>query len=267
MSSDTNTSNNIDNDYIEIDLLQIFSAIRRHWLIVLLATMICGICTGVYSKFLIVPQYESKAVVFILTKETTLTSLADLQIGSQLTNDYKVVVTSRTVLQQTIEDLGLQELYTYKQLRDRISVENPQNTRILEIKAIVPNPEMAKAIVDSIAKNSAEYIADTMEITPPKIIESGEIPDLPTKPNNVKNAMLGALIGFVLAVVIIVLINVLNDSVKNEEDVEKYLGLSVLGSLPDRSISSDKKKKKKKVSNYSRTDNLNNGRSRAKKTK
>ena len=50
-------------------------------------------------------------MVYVLSKETTLTSLADLQIGSQLTKDYSVMITSRPVLEQVIENQGLNMTY------------------------------------------------------------------------------------------------------------------------------------------------------------
>ena len=235
----------------EIDLTQVFANLKKHWLLLVMAVIIGGVLTWAGSRFLITPQYESTATMFILTKETTLTSLADLQIGSQLTNDYKVVVTSRTVLQKTLEDLHLGDIYTYKDLKTKLVVNNPQNTRILEITALDASPERARDIANTVAKNSADYIADTMEITPPKIIETGEAADQKTTPKNGKNALIGAVIALCLAIAYVVIVTILNDSVTTVDDVEKYLGLTVLASLPDRNIdkngrTGNKKKVRKK---------------------
>ena len=109
--------------------------------------------------------------MLVLTKETTLSSLADLQIGSQLTKDYNILITSRTVLQDVVDELNLD--MTYKELKERITVENPSDTRILSITATDKDPEMAKKIADTLAKTSADFIGDKMEVTPPKIIEEG----------------------------------------------------------------------------------------------
>ena len=92
---------------------------------------------GAFSAFVLTPQYKSTAMVYILSKETTLTSLADLQIGSQLTKDYKIIVTSRRVLNQVIEDMELN--LTYKELVEKVTIDNPQDTRILSIS--VEDPE------------------------------------------------------------------------------------------------------------------------------
>lgn len=93
------------------------------------------------------PVYTSTAMVYVLSKETTLTSLADLQIGSQLTNDYRVVVTSRPVLEEVIDNLQLET--DYVGLRGQLSLENPADTRILSISATDSDPQRAKAIVDA----------------------------------------------------------------------------------------------------------------------
>ena len=78
---------------------------------------------GLYSVMILNPVYTSTSMVYVLSKETTLTSLADLQIGSQLTKDYSVMITSRPVLEQVIEKQGLD--LTYDQLKEKITITNP----------------------------------------------------------------------------------------------------------------------------------------------
>ena len=102
-----NEGNVKNNEEMEIDLLQLFEALKKKIWVILAAMIIGGGLAGAYSKFVITPQYSSTAMMYILSKETTLTSLADLQIGSQLTKDYKILVTSRPVLEGVIETLGL----------------------------------------------------------------------------------------------------------------------------------------------------------------
>ncbi len=117
-------------------------------------------------------MYTSTSSMLVLTKETTLSSLADLQMGSQLTKDYTVLTTSRDVLNQVIENLGLN--MNYRQLRASISMDNPTDTRILNISVTNSNPELAKEIVDELASVASAYIGDKMEVIPPKIIEKAD---------------------------------------------------------------------------------------------
>ena len=227
-----NEKNLRDNDEMEIDLLQLFYALKKKIWFILAAMIIGGGLAGAYSKFLITPQYSSTSMMYILSKETTLTSLADLQIGSQLTEDYKVIVNSRPVLGEVIDSLALD--MSYEQLLAKVSIGNPTDTRILTVTVTDPDPYRAKAIVDCVAETASDYIGEIMEMIPPKIIENGTVATRKTSPSNGKNAVLGALAGMVLVCGVIVIQVIMNDTVRTEEDVERYLGLSVLASVPLR---------------------------------
>ena len=223
---------NFDDDEIEIDLLELLRGFRRRIWIILGVIVLFGGVAGAFSKFVLTPQFKSIAMVYILSKETTLTSLADLQIGSQLTKDYKIIVTSRRVLNQVIDEMELG--LTYKDLKEKVTIDNPQDTRILSISVEDPDPNMAKMIADKIATVSSDYIGDIMEMVPPKLIEEGEVPVLKSSPSNAKNALIGGLLGAVLICGLITVQVVMNDTIRTEEDVTKYLGLSVLASVPER---------------------------------
>ena len=238
---------NKQDDEMEIDLLELFRAWKRRIWLILLVTFLGGSIGFAFSKLALTPQFTSTAMMYVLSKETTLTSLADLQIGSQLTQDYKVITTSRPVLEGVIEELGLD--LTYEQLKGKISIGNPQDTRILSVTVTDPDPQMAKRIVDSVANVSSEYIGDIMEMIPPKMIEDGQLPTQKSSPSNAKNAMLGAMLGMVLTCGLITLQVILNDTIQTEEDVEKYLGLTVLAEIPVRDgeeVSGKSKKAQKK---------------------
>lgn len=224
---------------IEIDLKQLFYEFKSKIFIILLSGLICAGLAGVFSKVVLQPVYTSTSMLYILTKETTLTSLTDLQIGSQLTQDYKELITSRTVMEQVIENLGLET--DVKELEEKISIDNPTNTRILNISVDDNDPVMAKTITDEIAECASEYIAEIMEMAPPKIVETGEVPIYKTSPSVGRNTILGAAVGILLVMGIITLNVVMNDSVNTEDDAVKYLGLPVLAVIPDTSVGTKKK--------------------------
>lgn len=219
------------NEETEIDLLELFFALKKKWWMILLAGASGFILATVFSIFFITPQYQSTSQMYVLSKETTLNSLADLQIGSQLTKDYKIMIQSRPVLEEVIEKLGLN--INYKQLRNKLKVENPLDTRILSLTVTDPNPENAKEIVNQIALSSSKYIGDLMEVIPPKIIELGIAPEEKSGPSIKKNAMMGGILGILLIAGIIVAIELLDDSIKSEEDLERNLKLTILATLPE----------------------------------
>ena len=84
-----------------------------------------------------------------------------------------------------------------------------------------------------------------MEVIPPKVIEKGKLPTVQTSPSMSKNVMVGFLLGIVLCGGIICLLTIMDDSIKSEDDMEKYLGIPVLASVPDRKDYINQKKKRK----------------------
>lgn len=221
-----------DDDEIEIDLREIFFAIKKKFFLILMVGLLFGLLSAGYTILFMNPVYESTSSMLVLSKETTLTSIADLQLGTQLTKDYTVLIKSTPVLEDVIKNLGL--TVKPEELNEQITITNPSDTRILEITAADGDPVMAKKIVDEISNVSSAFVGDKMEVIPPKIIERGKIPTMKSKPSMKKNVLLGLLLGFVLSGGMVVVFVIMDDTIKSEDDIQKYLGLSTLASVPDR---------------------------------
>lgn len=219
------------NDEIEIDLRELFFELLIHWKVILLSTIMVGVIAFVISFFLITPQYESTSALYVLSKSTSITSLADIQMGTNLTNDYIVVVKGRPVLEQVISNLSLEE-ENYESLSKKVTLNNPSDSRILEITVRDPDAKQAKRIADEIAEVSSAFISEKMDQDPPTIIQRGYADGEPVSPNIAKNIVLGALVGAFLAIAVVVITYLLNDTIMSADDVERKLGMNLLGTLP-----------------------------------
>lgn len=214
----------------EIDLLELFFELLAHWKMIAASTILTGVIAALVSLFLMTPLYQSTSALYVLSKSTSITSLADVQLGTNLTNDYVVVSTGRPVLEQVIKNLDLD--MTYAQLKSTIQIDNPSNSRILEITVTNSDPKQAKLIADETAEVISAFIAEKMDQDPPTIIQRGYSDGNPVSPNKSKNTILGALLGMIVACGIVTLSFLLNDTVMTEEDITKKLGLNVLGVIP-----------------------------------
>lgn len=219
----------------EIDLVWLaYALLKKVWLILVVAVATACLAAG-YTVLRITPTYASTSTMLVMTKDTTLSSLTSLQIGSQLTKDYSALTTSRPVLEKVIENLDLK--MNYKVLKSKISIENPEDTRLLFITVTVNDAKQAKAIVNELSVVASEFIGDKMEVTPPKIVEEGEVGSK-TGPNVVKNTMVGFIIGAFLVCAVIVVLELMNDTIQKEEDIERYLGIPTLAIIPQKSMES-----------------------------
>lgn len=218
------------NEEIEIDLRELFYVLlSKIWIIILVTALGLGVAAG-YTIAFIRPVYSSTSMMYVMTKSTSITSLTDIQVGSSLTQDYQVFITSRPVVDKVIEELELD--MSYGEFVESVSVDNPTNTRFIYITVNNHDAYMAKTIVDKLTDVSAERMGTIMETEKPNVADYGHVPEGQTSPNLAKNAVIGAILGFVLAVGCIIVLHLMNDAIQTTEDVEKYLGINTLGLIP-----------------------------------
>ena len=171
---------------------------------------------------------------------------SDLQTGTQLTQDYMELIKSRTVLEEVISVLNLD--MTTDELASMVTTTNTENTRILTIQVENEDPELAREIADALRESASTKIKEIMDIEAVNTIEEANLPQEPSSPSVMKNTAIGGMLGIVLAVGVLVLIYILDDTIKTPDDVENYLGLNVLTSIPIQEGAPQKVKRMKRRS-------------------
>lgn len=240
----------MDNEEREIDLMEMFFALLHRWWIICLAGIVCGGIGLCMAKFVIAPTYVSATSVYVVNKQGEgILTYTDLQLGSQLTKDYGVLATSRTVMEQVIRALELD--MTVEELQESIAVSTVSDTRIMTIRATHTNPVMAQRIADKTRELAAEHIKAVMQVEEINVAESANLPSKKAAPSTLKYTLMGAVLGGVAAAGIIIVLYLMNDKIKTPEDVETYLHMSTLGSIPysdilQKQAKSDAKRKKKR---------------------
>ena len=233
---------------IEIDVIDLFNFLKKKIVVILLVTIIVGLAGFGVSKLCITPQYQSSSMIYITSGSNgsvVQNMLSELQAGTALTADYKTLVQSKPVLNQVIEDLNLD--MEYEELKDSITVENPDNTRILTIIVKNPDPKQAKNIVDDLTDVVIYQIADIMNTSKPNILQSGDIEKNPVYPSNTKAALLSAIIVLMIMMVYYTIQFIQNDMILSNEDIERYLNQKNLVQVPEFKDNENETKKEKKL--------------------
>lgn len=233
----------------EIDLLLLLRVLLSKIWIIAIAAAVLGAGAFIFSAFVLDKQYESTAQMYIISRQNEgTTTYTDLQTSTQLVKDYKVLVTSRPVLEQVIGNLGLD--VTTGQLEQCITVSSATDSRVLTLAVTSNDPYMSKMIVDSLADVSAERLCSVMRLDGANIFEYGNIPTSPSSPSVKKYTMIGILLGIIISSAIIVIVYLVDDTIKTSDDITEYLELSTLALIPiaeeeyDGDDSSRKKKKR-----------------------
>lgn len=219
------------NEEATIDLRALFSAIWDKIVIIILAGVALACVAFLGTKLLITPTYDSTTKIYVVNSQTdSAITYSDVQLGSQLTKDYMELVKSRPVVEGVIAELGLED--TYEELCSKISVANAADTRILAITVTDENPRMAQNIANQLRGAVAEQIQEVMRVDEVTVVEEANLPDRAARPSAFKNFVIGGFVGVFLVIAVVVLIFVMDDRIKTQEDVEKYLQLGILGTIP-----------------------------------
>ena len=238
---------NHQTDEIEIDLWELFMALRDKLVIIILAAMAGTFLAYLGSTLLITPTYDSSTKIYVLNKqnEESTVTYNDLQSATQLTKDYMQMVKTRPVLEEVISTLGLEDV-TYDKLAEKIAVSNNSDGRIITITATDKDPKQAKAVADAVRNAVSDQIVKVMDVKAVNVVEEANLPMDKARPSNMKNAAIGGFLGLFLSCAIVVLMAIMDDRIKTSDDVEKYLGLSVLGTIPIEEKIAKKKNAKNK---------------------
>ena len=232
----------------EIDVKELVFVICRKLWIIILTVLLLGFGVGLISYYVLTPLYTSSAKVYVISRqEEDKMTYSDIQTGTQLTKDYMILVKSRPVMEEVIAKLDLD--MKNEQLARMIGVNTPADTRILEIVVTHSDADMAKLLVDTIAEVSSERMVSVMEMKKVNVVEPGNIPSSPSSPNIIKNGILGGFAGGVLASFFIILVYIFNDTIRNSDDIEKYLDITTLGFIPVEDEHQSKKRSKKNNNN------------------
>lgn len=224
-----------------IDLLELAQVLLSKIHIIIICFVVGALVAGGYTKIAITPQYTATSMIYILGESTSITSVANLQLSNELTADFSMLAKRRKVIQKVNDELNLNR--SYEDLCNAITIANPTDTHILTISATDPDPEMAKDIANTMADAVAENLSTVMATEKPSIAEEAVTPKAPSSPNTKKNIMMGALVGAVLAMGVFIVQYLLDDTIKNEDDVKKYLGINTFASFPAEKGKTKKKKK------------------------
>ena len=218
-------------DVIEIDLVELLGVILHNLWIIIVSGVIVAAAALLVSYFIITPKYESVTKIYVISKTNADTmTYSDLQAGSTLTKDYKELVKSRPVLEEVLAETGID--VELKELEEQITVEVPTDTRIVSITVEDKDPYEARTIADSVRIAASKHIREVMDTEAVNVVEEASLPIEKSSPSILKNTAIGYAVGLFLAIAIVIINYIMDDTIKTPDDVEKFLGVSVLGSIP-----------------------------------
>lgn len=217
-----------------MELKQYFNILmKRVWLIILLPLVATALSAYV-SISTYKPVYAANATLYVISTnvdDKRNMTYGDIMVDQQLVKDYRELIKSRTVTSDVIKDLNIKGIAP-EDLAKQIKVSSKNETRLLNIEVVNSSAKMAMKITNKVSEVFVKKATELMKVDNVSIIDAAQTPDTPVQSNVYVKIAIGLFIGLLMAVGIVFLIEYLDDTIKSSEDVEKHLGLTVLGTIP-----------------------------------
>lgn len=217
-----------------ISLKELFDTIKKRLTLIISITLIAMIVSGIVSYFIITPEYKSSTQILVnqaKADSSAALNTGEVQANVQLISTYSVILKSAAILNIVKEELNLD--MSVSTLNSKITVENAQNSQVMTVSVTDSDPTVALQIVNKTAEVFEKEIKNIMTIDNVKVLPLAEDQEnqAPISPNPPLNIAIAAVVGLMIGVGLAFLLEYLDNTVKNEQDIEKLLELPVLGAI------------------------------------
>lgn len=228
-----------------IDLLELAKQLWKNILVIALVAVLFGCAAFGYTAFLMEPQYQATASLYVNNSSFSLgntsfsISSSDLTASNSLVSVYLYILQSRTTMEEVIKEADL--TYTPEELSKMISAKGVTSTGAFEVTVTSSNPTEVELIANTMAQVLPDRIAEIVDGTSVRIVDYAIIPAERSGPSMVKNTAMGILIGAVLCAGVVVIRFLLDDKsremIKSNEDLHAmYPEIMVLAMIPDMRV-------------------------------
>ena len=215
------------------ELLQIFWEKKTQIILIIAIFAVIGV---IYSLAFVTPKYQSSTTLLLATNsssnktETESITTTDVTLNSKLVSTYSKLVESSKIIRKVISNLSLN--IDEDVLKKSISVTAVEDTEMIQISVKNTDPVLATKIANETAKVFIENVKEYYGIENVHVVDEAEIPQEPSNVNHTKDVIIFTFIGVVISVMYVLVSNMLDTTIKSEEDIEKISGLTVLSTMP-----------------------------------
>ncbi|MCY9006789.1 YveK family protein [Peribacillus frigoritolerans] len=215
-----------------ISIKDIFKTLKKRWKLIMLLTLIAALISGSISYFLLTPVYQSSTQILVNQKQSE-NQLDSTQIKSNIDmiNTYSVIIKSPAILEKVIDELELDQ--SVDQLSQKITINSQQNSQVFSLTVQDSNPAKAVEIANTVSSIFQKEIKDIMKVDNVSILAKAEIKENPTpvKPNPLLNIAIAIVVGLMAGIGLAFLLEYMDNTIKDEDDIERLLELPILGSI------------------------------------
>ena len=212
-----------------LDLMRVWEIIKKNWKLLVIIPLIFLILSAIFTFFLAKPKYEASTQILVSQKEKESKMMAqEVQSNIQLVNTYAEIIKSPRILDDVAKE---NKDYSADKLSKMIDVNTEADSQILNVGVRSKSEKESEKIANDVAKVFSKDVPDIMSVDNVSILSKANCTAETDSPRTIMNLFAGLILGLVLAIIIAALREIFDKRIRTEEDVEKELGVPVLGSI------------------------------------
>lgn len=214
-------------------ILELMQTLKDKIALIMITTVAAALAGWAVSSFFVPRRYEASVNMIVNTRTdmNTVVTSDNISSAQNLVDTYAIIIKSNKVLNSVIDELDLN--MSYEELSRQISVDAINRTQVMKIAAQCSDPRLAERIVHTISQIAPAIVADAVEAGSCKVVSDVYSSQKPVSPNIPRTTILFGALTFLLMCAIVVLRELFNDYIVDDADMEKKLGISALGVIPD----------------------------------
>lgn len=217
---------------------------RRLWIILLVALVAVGATVG--FGLTQTPMYQASIKVLVGQGQGLTPDSADVIGLQQLTQSMAELAYTRTVADAVIQELDLET--TPEQFLASMSVQQVEETQVIEISYTDSDPERASQVANTIGEEFSGQVSEVSSNAnsiSAVTWEKAAVPLSPITPDLFRNGLLALVMGLMLGVGLALLLEQFDDRWRSPEEVEQVSGVPTLAVVQEFKIPKNLKKQRK----------------------
>lgn len=218
----------------EVDLLDLIFMVIRRWKVIVLM-IIPTVALGFFFAMTRPSVYQADTTLIVSSgMQSVGLESSDIALNQKLVVTYSEIAKSRDILTRVISKYDLIESPTA--LGKRISVRPVKDTELIKLTYSCNDPKLAEAVTNELANEFIKKVGQVMKVRNVSVVEKAIEPRSPLPKGRGKILLASIILGGMLGAGVALLIEFLHKKVRKSSDMEKILGVQMLGMIPEIEI-------------------------------
>lgn len=232
-----------------VTIQRIASVLLHRIKFIILATVVMGLLFFMYSRFVIAPMYSTSTMIYVqnysssqresANDKSSTTKKADDDTAKKTTNEenqkiYPADISASanlaeicvTLFKNSDEMTALYDGCT-------VNVNVTDGTFFITITVDGTDAQKCANVANQLAEKAAEVYNSKFSYGQIGTLRQAKVPSAPYAPSNTKNMLIGAAIGLIASCLISILIELIDTTIKSEDDIQDIYGIPIFAEIPD----------------------------------